>query len=65
MPDVERISAEEARQRVQDSAALLVCAYDDEAKCRSIKLEGAITSGELRERLPSLPKSQEIISYCA
>ena len=49
----------------KDSAALLVCAYDDEAKCRSIKLEGAITSGELRERLPSLPKSQEIISYCA
>jgi hypothetical protein len=65
MADVERISAEEARQKVQRGQALLVCAYDDESKCGSIRLEGAITMSELRRQLPSLPKDKEIILYCA
>jgi hypothetical protein len=65
MAEVPRISAEEARQRVQSGGALLVCAYDDEAKCGSMRLEAAIMMSELRERLPSLPKDQEIILYCA
>ena len=65
MAQVERISAEEARQNVQSGQALLVCAYDDEAKCGSMRLEGAITLSELRGMLPSLPKDREIILYCA
>lgn len=65
MAEVPRISAEEARQKVQSSQALLVCAYDDEAKCGQIRLEGAITMSELRQQLPSLPKDREIILYCA
>ena len=65
MADVERIPVEAARQRVQNGQALLVCAYEDEAKCGSMRLEGAITTGELKGRLGSLPKSQEIITYCA
>jgi hypothetical protein len=28
-------------------------------------LEGAITVNELKRRLPSLPRSQELIFYCA
>jgi hypothetical protein len=65
MAEVERISAEEARQKVQSGRALLVCAYDDEAKCGPIRLEGAITMSELRRKLPSVPRDREIILYCA
>ena len=65
MAEIERISAEEARQNVQSGQALLVCAYDDEAKCGSMRLEGAVTQSELRGMLPSLPKDREIILYCA
>ena len=65
MTEVERISADEARRKMQSGRALLVCAYDDEAKCGSIRLEGAITMSELRRMLPSLPGEPEIILYCA
>lgn len=65
MADVERISAEDARQKVQSGRALLVCAYDDEAKCGPIRLEGSITMTELRGMLSSLPKEKEIVLYCA
>jgi hypothetical protein len=60
-----RIEAIEARQRVQSGQALLVCAYDDEAKCATMKLEGAISLGAFEARSPSLPKNQEIVFYCA
>ena len=63
--DVPRISPAEARRRVQQGQALLVCGYEDESKCRSMALEGAITLTDLRHRLPSLPRSQELIFYCA
>jgi hypothetical protein len=65
MAEVERISAEEARPKVQSGEAVLVCAYDDEAKCGSMKLEGAMTLGEFRRVMPSLAKDREIILYCA
>ncbi len=65
MADVERISAEEARRRVDAKRALLVCAYEDEAKCRMINLEGSISLTSFQSRLASLPKTQEIIFYCA
>jgi rhodanese-related sulfurtransferase len=65
MAGIERISAEDARRKVQGGEALLVCAYDDEAKCGSMKLEGALTLREFRGTLPSLPKDREIIFYCA
>jgi hypothetical protein len=65
MAEVPRISAEEARQKVQSGQALLVCAYDDDSKCGQMRLDGAITMSELRQMLPSLPKDREIILYCA
>ena len=65
MPEVERISAEDARRKVQNSQAMLVCAYDDEAKCATMRLEGARSLREFRGALPSLPKNREIIFYCA
>ena len=60
-----RISAEEARRRVKAGLALLVCAYDDDEKFNNNHLQGAISLGEFKSRLPSLAKNQEIIFYCA
>jgi len=60
-----RISPEEARHRVSRGLALLVCAYEDEQKFRSVHLEGAISLTEFRERVPELAKEQEIVFYCA
>jgi hypothetical protein len=65
MAEVERISAEEARRKVQGGQAVLVCAYEDEAKCGSMRLEGAVTLGEFRRTLSLLPQDREIILYCA
>ena len=63
--DVPRIAPAEVRRRVQNGQALLVCGYEDERKCRAMALEGAITLNELKRRHSSLPKSQELIFYCA
>jgi hypothetical protein len=65
MTEVPRITVEDARRRTRSGDALLVCAYVDEEKCRRTPLEGGITLSALESRLPSLPKSQELIFYCA
>ncbi len=64
MADVTRISVAGARQKVQAHTALLVCAYDDEAKWQKMQLEGAIPLAGLAARAATLPKNQEIIFYC-
>jgi len=61
---VERINPEQAHQALE-AGALLVCAYDDDEKCRQNLLEGALTLSDLRERERSFPKDQPIIFYCA
>ena len=65
MAEVQRVSADEARRKVQSGQAMLACAYEDEAKCAAMRLEGAISWRELQPRLGSLPKDREIILYCA
>jgi hypothetical protein len=60
-----RVSPEEVRQKVKEGKALLVCAYEDEEKFKKVRLEGAISFGEFKLKLPSLTKNQEIIFYCA
>lgn len=65
MEGIRRISAGDAHSRVSNGEALLVCAYEDDSKYRSMRLEGAISVQELRELLPSLDKGREIIFYCA
>jgi len=61
---VERIGVADARAETSAGRALLVCAYDD-ARCARVRLGGAITLSDLERRAASLPKSQEIIFYCA
>jgi len=60
-----QIEPKDAREKVKSGEALLVCGYDDEAKCRQFGLEGAISYREFLGRVPSLPKDREIIFYCA
>ena len=65
MVEPERIGVEEVRRKLKSGEVLLVCAYDDEDRFRSMHLEGAISFPEFEARLPSLPKDQEIVFYCA
>ena len=65
MADIERISVEEAHRKVQANQALLVCAYEDEAKCRMANLDGSISLVSFQSKVASLPKTLEIIFFCA
>ena len=62
--EIERVSVEDARTEARTGRAMLVCAYDD-ARCSRIRFEGAITLRELERQAASLPKSQELVFYCA
>ena len=61
MADIERISVKQARDKTHQ--ALLVCAYENEAKHRVFNLNGSISLANFRSRLASLSKTQEIIFY--
>ena len=61
MAEIERISVEQAHGKANQ--ALLVCAYEDEAKCQKLNLSGSISLASFRSRVASLPKTQEIIFY--
>ncbi len=65
MAEIVRVAPRETRESVASGRALLVCAYDSDEKFRAMRLEGAISFSELMSRLPSLPKDQEIVCYCA
>ncbi len=65
MTTPQRITPQEIYPRVKSGEALLVCAYDDEAKCRTMHLEGAMFLWELQAKLPELPKDQEMVFFCA
>ena len=66
---VERISTEKAHRRHESDQddVLLVCAYEDEDKCRDMLIEDSLTLKELKgkERDKDLSKDQDIIFYCA
>jgi hypothetical protein len=49
---------------VQGGEALFICAYDSEEMCGRLRLERAMTMGELNPRLSEIAKEQELIFYC-
>ncbi len=65
MAETERISPEEVNKKLKAGSVLLVCAYDDEEKFRTLHLEGALSFNQFKSKLPSLSKDQEIVFYCA
>jgi rhodanese-related sulfurtransferase len=65
MGEPKRITPEEVHQKLKAGKVLLVCAYEDEAKFKKVKLQGAISLNEFKSKLPSLAKDQEVVFYCA
>lgn len=65
MAEPARIGPEEVHKKVEKGEVLLVCAYFDKEKCKTMHLEGSIFYDELESKLPSLPKDEEIVFYCA
>ena len=65
MADIERIAPEEALEHVRSGQALLVCAYENDAKCSRMRLDGAISLRELEAQHATLPRDRQLIFYCA
>jgi rhodanese-related sulfurtransferase len=62
---VPKIDVRQARNDVEVSDALLVCAYDNQEKFDKNHLAGAIPLDDLRAQEVSLSKQRELIFYCA
>jgi len=58
------IDPTQAREKVRSGQATLVCAYEDEEKCRRVLLDGSITMKELEATLDRRSKDEELIFYC-
>src|SRR5258708_23962211 len=63
MADIKRITVQQAYAKTKANQALLVCAYEDEAKSRMLNLDGSIPVATLQSRAAPPPKTQEIIFY--
>jgi hypothetical protein len=58
-----RIGPEEVRRKLQLGQALLVCAYESDAKFRQAALDGAVSVSDFETRKESLPHDFEIVFY--
>lgn len=58
-----RVLPSAMRERL-NIGAVLVCAYDDEERCRPIRIPGSITLKELESRLDTLSWDRELVFYC-
>ena len=65
MPEPRRVEPQDVEPRIATGEATLVCAYEDEAKCHTYHIGGAISLSEFRQWLPSLERRREIVFYCA
>ena len=59
------INVAQARNDVQVANALLVCAYEDDEKCKQNQLEDSISLQEFSTKKDELTEDREIIFYCA
>jgi hypothetical protein len=59
-----RVPAEEVRRKLEANDNMtLVCAYDDEEKCRQIEIPGSISLAEFVRNFPESPGAREIVFY--
>jgi hypothetical protein len=58
------IDADKAKELVGNDDALLVCAYDDEVKCKELRVEESISMTEFRAKLGDVPKSYALVFFC-
>jgi len=63
MTAVNRISAPDAKERVEANLSLLVCIYDDDKFNSQAHLDGAIPMSEFLKIKPDLSKDTDIIFY--
>lgn len=63
MASVNRISAKDAKARINQGLSLLVCIYDDDKFYTQAHLEGAIPMSEFLKMQPGLDKNTDIIFY--
>ena len=61
----ERISVQEAREKVESGEAWLVCGYDSDGSFNTMRLEGAVPFSVFKAKLAEIKKDQMIIFYCA
>lgn len=59
-----RIDPTEAKQKIREEGALLVCAYEDEEKCERLSLEGSIDWPTFQQRRADLPEDKDVVFYC-
>ena len=64
MEGIVRVSPREAYEKVKAGQALLVCAYESDARFEKFHLEGAISFNDFKARFKDLPVMQEVIFYC-
>jgi hypothetical protein len=57
------VSAQEVHSKVQSGQALLVCAYESDAKFQQTALDGAIPFSEFERRKDSLARDYELVFY--
>ncbi|MBU0972086.1 MAG: ArsR family transcriptional regulator [Proteobacteria bacterium] len=60
---IKRISATDAKARIQAGLSLLVCIYDDEKFNSQAHLEGALPMSEFLKMKPDLATDTDIIFY--
>jgi len=60
-----RVSAQEVREKTHSGDAMLVCAYDDDAKCKEFNLEDSMTLTKFKSASEEMDKSKEVFFYCA
>lgn len=65
MTDVPRVSPAEMRGKLIQKKALLVCAHETDEAFKKMHLDGAISLAQFEKRLPMLPRTYEIVFYCA
>lgn len=64
MEGVVRVAPREAYEKFKAGQALLVCAYESDARFEKYHLEGGISFNDFKSRFQGLPFDQEVIFYC-
>ena len=59
------IDPTQAREKVKNDEATLVCSYEDDEKCGKVLLDGSITMRQLKASLDERSKDEELVFYCA
>lgn len=58
------VGVDKAKELVEQDDALLVCAYDDDEKCKKLGVDESIPMSGLQSRLGDVPKSRPLVFFC-